>query len=365
MSDRPPLAWLHFGDLHITTADAPNHRDFAVLVDEANRGLAGQLDFALLPGDSAENGTGSQFRLVRAIADGLRLPLRILPGDHDFEPGSLDAFHATLGAPALPLTERRRGTRCLFLDIVSAGSGGPDFRLDPAALDWLAGELAAAERAGEMSALFMHAYPADLRSGGAALMSLLGAHRVAVVDMGHTHYNELANDGRTIYAATRSTGQIEEGPPGFSVMAVDDGAVSWRFRPIGQAWPLVLVTSPPDERLRTALSPAPRALRALVLGPDAPRAVRAVIDDGPARAMTPNGSVWQVDLPALDPGLHRVTVQAETRSGEGRDTIRFAAGDRSRTPRHADGSDADRIGAWPERHLLGTQLGPNRYGRKW
>ena len=29
------------------------------------------------------------------------------------------------------------------------------------------------------------------------------------------------------------------------------------------------------------------------------------------------------------------------------------------------GSDAGSIGAWPDRHLLGTQLGPNRNGRTW
>lgn len=28
-------------------------------------------------------------------------------------------------------------------------------------------------------------------------------------------------------------------------------------------------------------------------------------------------------------------------------------------------SDADRIGAWPEKGILDTQLGPNRNGRKW
>jgi 3',5'-cyclic-AMP phosphodiesterase len=33
--------------------------------------------------------------------------------------------------------------------------------------------------------------------------------------------------------------------------------------------------------------------------------------------------------------------------------------------RYADGSDADRIGARPEKGILGTQLGPNRNGRKW
>ncbi len=30
-----------------------------------------------------------------------------------------------------------------------------------------------------------------------------------------------------------------------------------------------------------------------------------------------------------------------------------------------DGSDRDRVGAWPERGILDTQLGPNRNGKKW
>jgi 3',5'-cyclic-AMP phosphodiesterase len=33
--------------------------------------------------------------------------------------------------------------------------------------------------------------------------------------------------------------------------------------------------------------------------------------------------------------------------------------------RKPTGSDVGSIGIWPERHLLGTQLGPNRNGRKW
>lgn len=46
------------------------------------------------------------------------------------------------------------------------------------------------------------------------------------MEMGHTHYNELANDGQTAYAATRSTEQIEEGPAGFSVTTLDGGVIS-------------------------------------------------------------------------------------------------------------------------------------------
>ncbi len=73
----------------------------------------------------------------------------------------------------------------------------------------------------------MHTYPADLRDEAERqqVTALLAQHRVALVDMGHTHYNELANDGATIYAATRSTGQIEEGLVGYSLISLDQGIV--------------------------------------------------------------------------------------------------------------------------------------------
>jgi Icc protein len=70
---------------------------------------------------------------------------------------------------------------------------------------------------------------------------------VIMVDMGHTHYNEIANDGRTIYATTRSTGQIEEGPVGFSIASLDDGVVSWKFKSLEVSWPFVMITAPADQ----------------------------------------------------------------------------------------------------------------------
>ncbi len=68
--------------------------------------------------------------------------------------------------------------------------------------------------------------------------------------MGHTHYNEMANDGRTIYTTTRSMGQIEEGPPGFSITAIDGDVVSWKFKERGPC-PFAMITSPSDEELIT------------------------------------------------------------------------------------------------------------------
>jgi Icc protein len=226
------LSWVHFGDLHITGEDEQNYRDFLALIEDVNTHLAGHIDFAVLPGDNADDGSEEQFRLVRRGTDRLRIPLHILPGDHDRKPGNLDAFYKILDAEQLPKAVMLPGHRCLFLDIVSTGTGGPDFRLGARQLGWLERQLFAAAQDEQRSIVFMHAYPADLREDAEAVRTLFARYQVTAVDMGHTHYNEIANDGRTIYATTRSTGQIEEGPVGFSIAAVDRGVVSWRFKPL-------------------------------------------------------------------------------------------------------------------------------------
>ena len=79
--------------------------------------------------------------------------------------------------------------------------------------------------------------------------------------------------------------------------------------------------------------------------------------------MHERGGVWSCPW-RPDGAPHRITVRAETAAGDaGEDTI--LAGDPPE-PTHAPaGSDIHAIGAWPERHLLGTRLGPNRNGRQW
>lgn len=181
--------------------------------------------------------------------------------------------------------------------------------------------------------------------------------------MGHTHYNELGNDGRTIYAATRSTAQIEEGPPGFSVAALDDGAASWRFKPLGTPWPLVLVTSPADGRLATRQAPTRPAIRARVWHEAGIPRATCRVDNAAPTDMHERDGTWS--CPWRSNGArHRITVRAETASGDaGEDTVLTGP---PPEPTHApSGSDAHAVGAWEDRHILGTQLGPNRNGRKW
>jgi len=245
------LSWVHFGDLHVDEADGLEglHR-FETLVGLAEQHLGDAVDFALLPGDNANHGTEAQYRGISNAMSRLGRSWHVLAGDHDFEPGNLDAMRAITTRDA-PYAAHIRGYRCLFLDIVSAGKGGPDFRIDPAQRRWIERELDMAGAAGERAVVFMHAYPGDLRDDPDGVAGVFAAHRVVFVGTGHTHYNELLNDGRVIYGATRSIGQSEEGAPGFSVVTIDDGVPSWRFQAIDAVWPLVQITTPADRRLIT------------------------------------------------------------------------------------------------------------------
>ena len=263
--------------------------------------------------------------------------------------------------------------RCLLLDYCSAGTGGPDFQLGEDQLAWLKTELDTAKADHETPVLFIHGYPADLRAEGEAerLTSQIADGGVALVEMGHTHYNEPGSDGATFYAATRSTGQIDEGPVGYSVSTLDRGVVSWRFRPLDDPFPFVMITHPADHRLLRG--EAQRLgeggeLAGRVFGREAVDRVQYQVEDGEWLPTTRvgDGPNWRARLDACTGRLVELSVRAFTTSGRpGIHMIRVAGPDHVSVERQARGSDALAIGAWPENGIFGTQLGPNRNGRKW
>lgn len=365
------LAFAHIGDLHLTDARQKNYHDFLSIAAQIETGAGAALDFVVLPGDNADNGLPAQYALAATALKMISAPVHIISGDHDMEQGGLDAFYKTLGAEPLPMALTARGTRCLFLDISGPGRGGPDFRLGSAQLDWLTRELDQAKLRGEPSLIFMHSYPADLKKHheAKALNALLAAHDVALVDIGHTHYNELANDGRTIFAATRSTGQIEEGPPGYSIATFDSGVVSWRFKPIEEPFPFIMITAPADHRLLREGVTAPEGsceIRVMALGQRAIRTVECQVDGGAWTPMTraADPRLWTVTATLPRAALATIAVRATDDTGRPGLHAISAATSLYKSPAHKrDGSDADAIGAWPENGVMGTQLGPNRNGK--
>ena len=369
------ITWLHVGDLHMDDADGWLSRDrLRAIVAEANEHIGDAADFVFLPGDNANHATPEQYRAITEALAPLRLPYRVIAGDHDFEPGDLYQYDAAFPPANRPEVEVIAGHRCLFLDIVSQGAGGPDFRVTMHHRNRMMEELAHAEAAGQIPVVFMHAYPGDLAADGDLIARTFADARVAFVDTGHTHYSELLNDGRVIYGATRSTAQIEEGGgrPGYSLVTIHDRVPSWGFKEIGTPWPFVQIVAPADYRMVTRPADprqVPRPGVVEIVAKLYGRAVGPVMlatDDRPATEMTavPGTAMWRGTV-HLKAGLHDVAVT----NGGDRDAIKLLVRDRGDIPRRglpvAPGCDIHAIGAWPEKGIEGTRLGPNKNGMRW
>jgi Icc protein len=360
------ISWVHFGDLHMTKAGEQNHLDFAGIVTEVNRAFADNVSFVFLPGDVADDGSRAAYAVVRGELDRLKVPWCAIIGDHDVHQRSFANFKEAMSEKthyAFTVGD----TRFLAMNAFDVPEP-PSFTVSDEQLQWAEVELQKATQGGQTKVLLLHCYPSDLKVGGDEVSRLVRDYNVHLVDMGHTHYNEIANDSRTLYSATRSTGQIEEGPVGYSVTSLDGNAVSWRFIELG-ALPIAVITSPSDERLLTKLSETSQEslkIRAKFWGKG--EAVEATADlDGQTQSMRrlSDSNVWEADVPIPREGTHSLKVSFKDEHGKvAIDEIRLAVG--QRTERNSEVRDQDNaLEAWPEHGLLGTQLGPNKNGKKW
>ncbi len=366
------LSWIHIGDLHMRAAGEQNDLDLQAIVEEINAVFADSVSFVFLPGDNADHGDIQGYTVVRQALDRLRVPWCAIVGDHDVEQKSFDAFR-TFMAEQTHYAFTVGAVHFLALNAFDVPEPS-SFAVLPQQLWWLEDQLRAATDRRQEKVLLLHCYPSDLKQGGERLSRLISSHGVKLVDMGHTHYNEISHDGITIYTATRSTGQIEEGPVGFSVTSLDNGAVSWRFLELGKL-PAVIITSPSDERFiadDAAMdypTPANLHVRAKVWAENEVRTVEASL--GETRAWmqrVPGSNVWQTTIACehTPSGLHALRVVAEDAQGKTCiDEIRPLVGAEKSERRRAERDQDNALGAWPEHGLLGTQLGPNKNGRKW
>lgn len=360
------VSWVHFGDLHMTKAGQQNHLDLAKIVNEVNQAFAHTVSFVFLPGDVADDGSHSAYAVVRGELDRLTVPWCAIIGDHDVHEKSFANFLDAM-AEETHYAFTVGSVRFLAMNAFDVPEP-PSFTVAAEQLRWAEEELQQAKKNGQTKVLLLHCYPSDLKIGGEEVIRLVREYDVRLIDMGHTHYNEIANDGRTIYSATRSTGQIEEGPVGYSVTNIDGNVVSWRFVELGTL-PLAVITSPSDERLLTKFSEIPQErlkVRAKFWGAVEPMEATAHLEGHtlPMKRVS-DSQVWEADVPIPREGAHSLKVLFNDADGRvASDEIRVAFG--QRTERMSEARDQDNaLEAWPEHGLLGTQLGPNKNGKKW
>ncbi len=355
------VSWVHIGDLHMVDTTLSNYTDLQTIVSDINSSMKDGINFAYLPGDNANDGTEAEYQLIHSVIQNLQVPLKAVPGDHDLKSGGTSLFKQYI-YPKNPDAFDIGNYRFLLLN---------SFDLQNQ-MSFITSELDAAKAADMQSVLMFHEF--DVNQCCSSLQSLIQKDSVILVDTGHTHTNVLANDGHSIYAATRSTGQDSEGPVGFSLVSLDHGIVSWRFEPLGQ-WPLVSITSPADEGLIINPSQVVKgtvSIHAKVFSDAAIQSVSYQIDGGSKVGMSDRGSnLWSAswDSSGTSNGTHTITVtvtDAKGQTGTDQNTALVNQSGSYSAPSRSFGPEGNALPANPNNGLLGATGaggGPGKGGK--
>lgn len=182
------------------------------------------------------------------------MPFHALVGDHDahHDPGCR-AYQAHLGATYHAFTVGRYRFICL---------NTMQFRplgLTEEQVIWFRYEVDAALSRAEQIVVFQHHYPFQVWEDFAGpgidgWRKTMQTRPMAALFAGHTHYGQMANDGRNVYVATRSIGDPEGGPAGYAVVHLDGEEVATVYRSVEDRGPIALITHP--RRMILATKPA-------------------------------------------------------------------------------------------------------------
>lgn len=324
-----PVVCLIPGDLHLTEAGLENYRAAQWVVEQANELI--RPDFVQFIGDNVQDGNDAQLHLFRQLAARLTVPWHALVGDHDVQgDAAASRFRAVVGSPIGTIA--LRGFRFLRLNTQEGRPVG----LSDRQMAWLEEQIGSALTAGERVVVFQHNYPYKVWEtydgpGIDAWRAVMQTRRIAAIFTGHTHYHQIANDGRNVAVAVRSVGDPEGGPPGYLLVYLHGDDLAATYRSVSDRGPIVLVTHPRDRLL--ALGPAhvvrgQDRVRARIWSPEALTAVQGRIDEGPWRALEPLAhEEWSFafDGNPLEKGSHRLEVHVtDTRHQTGGQVLEFA-----------------------------------------
>ena len=308
------------GDLHLTSRGRDNYAAALCVIHEVNEMI--RPDFVQFIGDNVQDATNDQFDIFQELTGQLDVPHFTLVGDHDVvgDPEA-KAFRQRIGEPCGSMV--LRGTRFVRLNTLDI----PRLGFSDGQLTWLCDELQTAQSLGERVVVFQHHYPFKVCEqftgpGVERWRELVDAHRPVAIICGHTHYGQIANDGRKVAIATRSIGDPEGGEPGYLVVFLhgDDFAVG--YRTVDETGPFVLITHPRDLLLATDARHIVHdddELRVQIWSKSPVAQVSASLADGLQIDLElTSAGIWSGALPLsrFTKGEHAVRVEVRLRDGQ-------------------------------------------------
>ena len=328
-----PVVFVWPGDLHLEAADRPNYQTALWMTDEVNEVI--RPDFVQFAGDNVQHARDNEWELFKNVTSKLKMPFHALVGDHDahHDPGC-HAYQARLGETYKAFTVE--GYRFICLNTNQYKPVG----MSDEQVIWFRYEVDAAVARGERVIVFQHNYPFQVWEdyagpGIEAWREIMQTRPITALFSGHTHYGQVANDGRNIYFATRSIGDPEGGPAGYAIVHLDEEDLALTYRSSEEQGPITLITHP--RRIILATKPAhiitgPTECHARAWSRVPITSAQARIDEGDWSKMHETGEMtWSFAIPGdtLAKGEHTLEIRLmDQNESEGTDRITFAC-DRS------------------------------------
>lgn len=308
------------GDLHLTEAGKENHGAALQVVEQINTVI--RPDFVQFIGDNAQEALPDQFRLFNDLCARLTMPYDVLVGDHDVHKDpQAQAFERfvgeTYGVRAFP------GVRFLRLNTQQAKPLG----MTEQQIAWFGDQVALAAEKGDQVVVFQHNYPYQIWENYAgpgmdAWRAIVQKWPIAALICGHTHYFQVANDGRNVAVAVRSIGDPEGGAPGYLIGCINGEDLAVVYRTLDEVGPIVLVTHPRETLFATGpkhVVCSSDEVRVKTWSASPVVTARCRIDDQAWMPLTayPEGE-WHGELhvEGLAKGVHRLSVEASDTAGQ-------------------------------------------------
>jgi 3',5'-cyclic-AMP phosphodiesterase len=324
-----PVLFVWPGDLHLETPDRPNYQTALWMTNEINDVI--KPDFVQFAGDNVQHARDNEWELFKDVTSKLKMPFHAVVGDHDahHDPGC-HSYQAHMGATYHAFTVG--GYRFICLNTNQFKPVG----LSDEQVIWFRYEVDAALAREERVVVFQHNYPFQVWESYAGpgiedWRNIMQTRPITALFAGHTHYGQMANDGRNVYVTSRSIGDPEGGSAGYAIVHLDGDDLAVTYRTSEAPGPIAMITHPRRIILATkaehiVTGPAECHVRGWSAVPIT--STQARIDDGPWSEMSKTDEMsWSFPIPGdtMAKGEHTLEVRlVDQNDAEGTDRITFA-----------------------------------------